>query len=60
MAKFIDAWSKTTGKKQSKPVPEHFPGLFEDLVKNPPRQKAGEATPAETNDPAQPETPKEK
>ena len=59
MAQFIDAWSKSTGMKQPKPVPDHFPGLFSDLVKSPPRKKAEEATPAETKTPATPEKPKE-
>jgi len=58
--KFIEAWSKSTGEKQPAPVPEHFPGLFPDLVKSPPRKKAEEATPADTNTPATPEKPKEK
>jgi hypothetical protein len=60
MAKTIEVWSKTTGEKQPFPVPEHFPDLFPDLVKSPPRKKADEATPADNPNPATPETPKEK
>ena len=57
MTQFVDAYSKTTGAKQTVPAAwlDRKDAPFNDLSKTP-SQKAREAAKAETTKPASPET----